>query len=82
MISNLVSSAWKLFWQNQFHVNFAYHRSEVIWEMASSRNKKRWKPVELIVGSALEKMFQEKKRGIHDIQDTDWIVDFSDPDQV
>ena len=57
-----------------------YCRSEVIWEM--TKNRKRWKPVEIMVGIALEKMYQEKKRGIHDIPDTEWIVDFSDPDQV
>ena len=38
--------------------------------------------MELMVGNTLEKMFQEKKQGIHNIQDTDWIVDFSNPDQV
>ena len=38
--------------------------------------------MEVTVGDTLEKIFQEKKQGIHDIQDTDWIVDFSDPDQV
>ena len=27
-------------------------------------------------------MYKEKKRGIHDIPDTKWIVDSSDPDQV
>ena len=47
-----------------------------------ARSRKRWKPVEVTVGDTLEKIFQEKKQGIHDIQDTDWIVDFSDPDQV
>ena len=57
-----------------------YCRSEVIWEM--TKNRKRWKPVEIMVGIALEKMYQEKKRGIHDIPDTKWIVDSSDPDQV
>ena len=43
---------------------------------------KIWKPVEGLISDVLERMYQEKKWKKHEIGKSDWIADFTDPDNV
>lgn len=60
-------------------MSYLCFRSEVIWEMAKH---KIWKPVEGLISDVLESMYQEKKWKKHEIGKSDWIADFTDPDNV
>ena len=55
-------------------------RSEPIWEV--NKRKRRWKPVETLLGKSLEKLYEQDKQEVIPIEGSDYKVDFRESDRV